>query len=121
MRTGKRRWIFNTIPRRADPAAQSWEEGSLEYASNVGVWAPMSADLELGYLYVPTETPTVDVYGGHRPGNNLYADSLICLNVKTGERIWHYQFVHHGLWDWDIPTQPILLDVTQGGRKVKAS
>lgn len=120
VRTGRRRWVFNTIPRRDDPATRTWEDGSLEYASNAGVWAPMSADLELGYVYVPTETASVDVYGGHRPGDNLYADSLVCLNAKTGEKVWHYQFVHHGLWDWDIPVQPILLDVTVAGRKVKA-
>lgn len=120
VRTGRRRWIFHTIPRRDDPATQTWEDGSLEYASNAGVWAPMSADLELGYIYVPTETASVDVYGGHRHGDNLYADTLVCLNAKTGEKVWYYQFVHHGLWDWDIPVQPILLDVTVGGRKVKA-
>ncbi len=120
VRTGRRRWIFNTIPKRADPAAQTWKDGSLEYASNVGVWAPMSADLELGYVYVPVETPTSDVYGGHRPGDNLYADSLVCLDARTGERVWHFQMVHHGLWDWDLPVQPMLLDVDVNGRRVKA-
>ena len=120
VRTGELRWTFHTIPRGDDPAVLAWEDGSLEYASNVGVWAPMSADLEFGYVYLPVETPAVDLYGGHRPGNNLYADSLVCIDVRTGERVWHYQLVHHGLWDWDTPAAPLLLDVMVGGRTVRA-
>jgi len=117
--TGKRLWIFNTIPRRGEFGSDTWEDGSLEYASNVGAWAPMAADLELGYVYVPTETPTIDTYGGHRPGSNLFADSLVCLDAKTGKRIWHYQLVHHGLWDWDIPAHPVLGDIVLNGRRIK--
>ena len=80
----------------------------------------MSADEELGYVYVPIESATTDTSGQHRPGNNLFEDSLVCLDAKTGKRVWHYQLVHHGLWDFDVPTQPILLDVTVGGRRIKA-
>ena len=80
----------------------------------------MSADEELGYVYLPVETPTNDTYGGHRPGNNLFAESLVCLDATTGKRIWHFQFVHHGIWDYDIPTPPILLDVTVSGKPIKA-
>ena len=80
----------------------------------------MSADEELGYVYVPVETPTNDLYGGHRPGDNLFAESLVCLDAKTGERIWHFQFVHHGIWDYDTPTAPALVDITVGGRRIKA-
>jgi quinoprotein glucose dehydrogenase len=119
-RTGKQLWIFHTVPLRGQPGSETWESDSLEDAGNVGVWAPMSADLELGYVYLPVETPTIDTFGGHRPGNNLFADSVVCLNAKTGERVWHYQLVHHGLWDFDSPAPPILLDVTVGGRRIKA-
>ncbi len=80
----------------------------------------MSADAELGYLYVPTNTTAPDFYGGHRPGDNLYAESLLCLDVETGRRVWSFQTVHHGLWDYDNPAAPNLLDVTIGGRRVKA-
>jgi len=120
VRTGRMLWIFHTVPRRGTPEAETWEGGSLEAASNVGVWAPMSADLELGYVYLPVETPTVDTFGGHRPGDNLFAESLVCLDARTGKKIWHFQFIHHGLWDWDIPTQPILLDITVDGKPIKA-
>ncbi len=120
VRTGKRLWTFNTIPQRGEGGSETWEDGSLEYASNVGVWAPMAADLELGYVYLGVETPTTDLYGGHRPGNNLFAESLVCLDAKTGKRVWHYQLIHHGLWDWDIPAHPILVDITVNGRKIRA-
>ena len=120
VRTGRRVWTFNTIPQRGQPGVETWEESSLEYASNVGVWAPMSADLQLGYVYLGVETPTTDLYGGHRPGDNLYSESLVCIEAKTGKKVWHYQLVHHGLWDWDIPAAPILLDVTVNGRAIKA-
>jgi quinoprotein glucose dehydrogenase len=120
VRTGKRRWIFHTVPKRDEPGSETWENGSLEYAGNTGAWAPMSADEQLGYVYVPTETPTADLSGQHRPGNNLFADSLVCLDASTGKRVWHFQIVHHGLWDYDNPTQPILLDITVNGRKIKA-
>jgi quinoprotein glucose dehydrogenase len=120
VRTGKRRWIFHTVPTRGEYGAETWEDDSAFFAGNTGAWAPFSADEELGYVYVPTETPTSDMSGQHRPGNNLFADSLLCLEAATGKRVWHFQMVHHGLWDYDNPTQPILVDINVGGRTIKA-
>ena len=119
-RTGKRLWIFHTIPRRGEAGYETWLEGSAEYNGNTGVWAQMSADPELGLVYVPTEMPTGDYYGGNRPGDSLYADTLLALDVKTGKRKWHFQTVHHDVWDWDLPCAPILFDMRVGGRTVKA-
>ena len=119
-RTGEQLWLFRTIPQADEFGNDSWENDSWRYSGNTGVWAPMSADEELGYVYLPIETPTNDLYGGHRPGDNLFAESLVCLDAKTGERIWHFQFVHHGIWDYDIPTAPTLIDITVGGRRIKA-
>ena len=119
-RTGEQLWIFHTIPQPGEFGNDTWENGSWRYSGNTGAWAPMSADEELGYVYVPVETPTNDLYGGHRPGDNLFAESLVCLDAKTGERIWHFQFVHHGIWDYDTPTAPALVDITVGGRRIKA-
>ena len=120
VRTGTRRWIFHTVPSSGEFGSETWEGDSRVYAGNTGAWAPMSADLELGYLYVGIETPTTDMSGQHRPGDNLFAESLVCLDARTGKRVWHFQLVHHGLWDYDLPTQPILLDVTVAGRQIKA-
>jgi quinoprotein glucose dehydrogenase len=120
VRTGKRRWIFHTVPFPGEYGHDTWEGDAFEHAGNVGVWAPMSADQELGYVYVPVEGATTDTSAQHRPGANLFEDSLVCLDAKTGKRVWHFQMVHHGLWDYDVPTQPILLDLNQGGRTVKA-
>jgi quinoprotein glucose dehydrogenase len=120
VRTGKRLWIFHTIPRRGEFGYDSWLEGSAEFNGNTGVWAQMSADAELGLVYVPVEMPTGDYYGGNRPGANLFADSLLALDVKTGRRKWHYQTVHHDVWDWDLACAPILFDMRVGGRVVKA-
>ena len=120
VRTGKRLWIFHTIPRRGEFGYDTWLEGSAEYNGNTGVWAQMSADPELGLVYVPTEMPTGDYYGGNRPGDTLFADTLLALDVKTGRRKWHYQTVHHDVWDWDLPCAPILFDMRVGGRVVKA-
>jgi quinoprotein glucose dehydrogenase len=120
VRTGKRLWIFNTLPRRGEFGYETWLENSAEYNGNTGVWAQMSADTELGLVYVPVEMPTGDYYGGHRPGNTLFADSLVALDVKTGKRKWHYQTVHHDIWDWDLPCAPILFDMQVNGRTVKA-
>jgi quinoprotein glucose dehydrogenase len=119
-RTGKRLWIFHTIPQRGEFGYDTWLEGSAEYNGNTGVWAQMSADAELGLVYVPVEMPTGDYYGGNRPGNNLFADSLVALDVKTGKRKWHYQTVHHDVWDWDLACAPILFDMNMNGRTVKA-
>jgi quinoprotein glucose dehydrogenase len=120
VRTGKRAWIFHTIPTPGEVGNDTWEKDSWSYTGNTGVWAPMSADLALGYVYLPVETPTNDTYGGFRPGNNLFADSLVCLDAKTGKRVWHYQLVHHGVWDYDTVAPPILVDITVGGQRIKA-
>jgi quinoprotein glucose dehydrogenase len=120
VRTGKRIWIFHTIPKPGEFGNDTWENDSWSYTGNTGAWAPMAADLELGYVYVPVEAPTNDMYGGHRLGNGLFAESLVCLEAKTGKRVWHYQLVHHGIWDYDLPTTPTLLDITVDGRRIKA-
>ena len=120
VRTGRRLWIFHTIPKRGEFGYDTWLEGSAEYNGNTGAWAQMSADPELGLVYVPTEMATGDYYGGHRPGDTLFADSIVALDVKTGQRKWHYQTVHHDVWDWDIPCAPMLFDVRTNGRTVKA-
>jgi quinoprotein glucose dehydrogenase len=119
VRTGKRLWIFHTIPMRNEVGASTWEEGSAEYTGNNGVWAQMSVDEELGLVYLPVEMPTGDYYGGHRPGDNLFSESLVAVDVKTGQRKWHYQFVKHGIWDWDLPCAPILADVVIDGKPRK--
>ena len=119
-RTGERRWIFHTIPVPGEFGNDTWKGESWQYTGNTGAWAPMAADLELGYVYLPLETPTNDLYGGDRPGDNLFAESLVVLDAATGERVWHFQFIHHGLWDWDLPTAPMLLDITVDGRPIKA-
>ena len=119
-RTGKRLWIFHTIPRPGQFGYDTWLEGSAEFNGNTGVWAQMSADRELGLVYVPVEMPTGDYYGGNRPGDNLFADSLVALDVRTGQRRWHFQTVHHDVWDWDLASAPILFDMTVNGRTVKA-
>lgn len=120
VRSGELLWTFHTVPHPGEWGYDTWENGAAEYTGNTNVWTPMSADEEGGYVYLPTSTPTNDWYGGHRLGDNLFAESLVCLDVKTGRRIWHYQMVHHGLWDYDLPAAPILGDVTVDGRKIKA-
>jgi quinoprotein glucose dehydrogenase len=119
-KTGKRLWIFHTIPRPGEFGNDTWEDDSWAYTGNAGSWAQMSADPELGLVYVPVELPTGDYYGGHRPGNGLFGESLVALDVKTGKRKWHYQLVHHGIWDMDIPSAPILADLTVNGKAIKA-
>lgn len=118
--SGERLWIFHTIPRPGEPGHETWLDDSWTYTGNVGVWAPMSADPELGYVYLPTEAPTGDYYGGHRPGDNLYSQSLVCLDARTGERVWHFQTVHHPIWDYDLPAPPVLLDITVDGVDIPA-
>jgi quinoprotein glucose dehydrogenase len=120
VRTGKKLWTFHTIPRFGEPGYETWLNESSTYSGNVGVWGPFSADDELGYVYLATESPTNDGYGGHRPGNNLYSDSLVCLDIKTGKMIWYKQLIRHDIWDYDMPVHPILLDVNVGGRPIKA-
>jgi glucose dehydrogenase/alkylhydroperoxidase family enzyme len=120
VRTGRLLWTFHTIPQAGEFGNQTWENGSWKYTGNTGVWTMMSADLELGYVYLPVESPTHDFYGGHRLGNNLFGESIVCLDARTGRRVWHFQIVHHGLWDYDLPAAPILHDITMGGRTIKA-
>ncbi|HVS62028.1 MAG TPA: pyrroloquinoline quinone-dependent dehydrogenase [Thermoanaerobaculia bacterium] len=119
-RTGEVLWTFHTIPRPGEYGHDTWDEGSWEYTGNTGAWTTLTADPELGYVYLPLETPTVDHYGGHRPGDNLFAESVVCLDASTGERVWHYQLIHHGIWDYDIPAPPVLADITVDGRDIKA-
>jgi quinoprotein glucose dehydrogenase len=120
VRTGKRLWIFHTIPRPGEFGNNTWQQDSWAFTGNTGVWAQMSADEELGLAYLPIESPTGDYFGGNRPGNNLFGESLVAVDLKTGERKWHYQFVHHQIWDMDLPCAPILVDVPVNGRMVKA-
>jgi quinoprotein glucose dehydrogenase len=120
VRTGKRLWAFHTIPRPGQVGYDTWGAGSAAYTGNTGVWAQMSVDEALGLVYLPVELPTHDYYGGDRPGNNLFSESIVAVEVDTGRRRWHYQLVHHGLWDMDIPCAPILMDITVGGRPIKA-
>ena len=120
VRTGKRLWIFHTIPRPNEYGYETWENGSAEYTGNTGVWGQISVDEDLNTVYLPVELPTGDYYGGHRPGNGLFGESLVAVDLRTGQRKWHYQFVHHGIWDMDIPCAPILADITINGQTVKA-
>ncbi|HTA43756.1 MAG TPA: pyrroloquinoline quinone-dependent dehydrogenase [Bryobacteraceae bacterium] len=120
VRTGKRLWIFHTIPKPGEFGYNTWEKDSAEYTGNTGVWAQISVDEDLGMAYLPVELPTGDYYGGHRPGNGLFGESIVAVDLKTGQRKWHYQLVHHGMWDMDIPCAPMLVDITVNGRPVKA-
>src|SRR6266849_2542327 len=120
VRTGKRLWIFHTVPKKGEFGYDTWENGSAEYTGNTGVWTQISVDEELGLVYLPVESPTGDYYGGHRPGNNLYGESLVCVDLKTGQKKWHYQLVHHPLWDMDISSAPILADINVNGKAIKA-
>ena len=120
VRTGKRLWMFKTIPEPGEFGAETWEQDSWAYTGNTGVWAQISVDLELGMAYLPVEMPTHDYYGGARPGNGLFGETLVAVDLKTGQRKWHFQLVHHGIWDMDIPCAPILADITVNGRTIKA-
>ncbi len=119
-RTGRRLWMFHTIPRPGEAGHETWLQDSARTTGNTGVWNQMAVDEALGLAYLPVETPTSDFYGGHRPGNNLYAESLVAVDLKTGQRRWHYQLVHHPIWNMDVATAPILADIRVGGRDVKA-
>ncbi len=120
VRTGRRLWNFHTIPRPGEFGNDSWQENSWAFNGNTGVWNQMAVDEELGLVYLPVETPTSDFYGGRRPGNNLFAESLVAVDLKTGVRKWHFQLVHHPLWNMDISSAPILEDITVNGRAIKA-
>ena len=119
-RTGEMKWIFRTIPQGDDFGVDSWGNESWRYSGHSNVWSYMAVDEELGHVYLPTGTPSNDWYGGMRPGNNLFAESIVAVDVETGQRVWHFQAIHHGLWDWDFPTGPNLLDITVDGREIKA-
>src|SRR5437667_6528540 len=119
-RTGKRLWIFHTIPLSTEYGYETWENNSASYTGNTGVWGQISVDEERGMVFLPVELPTGDYYGGHRPGNGLFGESVVALDLKTGARKWHYQLVHHGIWDMDIPDAPMLVDITINGQTVKA-
>jgi len=118
VRTGEFKWKFNVIPRPGEVGHETWENDAWSYTGDVSSWAPLSADPELGLVYVPTNAATIDFYGGFQPGDNLFSASLIALDVETGERRWHFQMVHHDVWNNDTPTAPLLMDVNVAGRKV---
>ena len=118
--SGRLLWTFHTVAQAGEPGVETWEKDSWKEAGNANVWAPMSADEELGYVYLPVSTPTNDYYGGHRPGDGLYGESLVCLDAATGKKVWHYQLVHHGLWDYDSPAAPNLIDIAVAGKPIKA-
>ena len=126
VRTGERLWTFHTIPLENEFGVETWgadpvdDRVSWEYSGNTNMWAHPTGDPELGAVYLPLSTPTNDYYGGHRPGDNLFAESLVCVDARTGERIWHFQAVHHGVWDYDFASSAVLADVTVDGRRIKA-
>jgi quinoprotein glucose dehydrogenase len=120
VKSGKRLWIFHTIPLSNEYGFETWEGNSTSYTGNAGVWGQISVDEELETVYLPVELPTGDYYGGHRPGNGLFGESLVAVDLHSGKRKWHFQLVHHGIWDMDIPCAPILADITIDGRTVKA-
>jgi glucose dehydrogenase len=120
VKTGKLLWTFNTIPRPGEFGNDTWENESWAVNGNTGVWTQITVDEDLGLVYLPVETPTSDFYGGHRPGNNLFAETLVCVDLKTGQRKWHYQFVHHPIWNFDNSSAALLLDITVNGKPIKA-
>ena len=118
--TGKLLWTFHVVPRPGEFGNDTWGNGSWKIAGDLGAWNPMTADEELGYVYVPLTSPTAAWYGGWRPGDNLFANSLVALDVKTGKRVWHFQTVHHDLWDWDNIGPPMLGEITVDGKRIRA-
>ena len=120
VRTGRKLWQFNTIPRPGEFGNDTWLNESWAVNGNTGVWTQISVDEDLGLAYLPVETPSSDFYGASRPGNNLFGDTIVCVDLKTGQRKWHFQLVHHSLWNMDIAAAPILTDITVGGKPIKA-
>jgi quinoprotein glucose dehydrogenase len=120
VKTGKLLWTFNTIPRPGEFGNDTWHNNSWATNGNTGVWTQISVDEELGLVYLPVESPTSDFYGGHRPGNNLFGESLVCVDLKTGQRKWHFQIVHHPIWDYDLSSAPLLADINVNGQTIKA-
>ena len=120
-RTGKLMWVFNIIPQAPDDfGADTWGNESWRFTGHGNVWAPMTVDAARGLLYLPTSTPSSDFYGGRRPGANLLAESLVCVDAATGARKWYFQMVHHGLWDYDNPSAPNLATITVNGKRIDA-
>src|SRR5207237_1005194 len=120
VRTGKLLWTFHTIPRPGEFGNDSWENESWAINGNTGVWTQITVDEEAGLVYLPVEDPTSDQYGGHRPGNNLFGDTLVCVDLKTGQRKWHFQVAHHPIWDYDLSSAAILADITVNGSAIMA-
>ena len=120
VRTGKRLWIFHTIPQPGEAGNETWENDSWSYTGNAGNWAPITIDETLNRVYLTIESGTGDYYGGHRPGANLFTDSIVSLDLTTGKRFWYFQMVHHDIWDWDVPNPAILMDITVNGKAIKA-
>jgi quinoprotein glucose dehydrogenase len=120
VRTGKLLWTFNTIPRPGEFGNDTWENESWATNGNTGVWTQITVDEDAGLAYLPVEDPTSDFYGGHRPGNNLFGDTLVCVDIKTGQRKWHFQIAHHPIWDYDLSSAPILMDINVNGKAIKA-
>src|SRR5262252_8826930 len=120
VRTGKVLWTFNTIPKPGEFGNDTWENDSWSVNGNAGVWTQITVDEEAGLVYLPVEDPTSDFYGGHRPGNNLFGDSLVCVDLKTGQRKWHFQIAHHPIWDYDLSSAPLLADINVNGKAIKA-
>ena len=120
VRTGEQKWVFETIPQEGDFGHETWGEGSWKDFGGANVWSMMSLDPALGYVYLPVSTPSNDFYGGERPGDNLFGDSIVCLDARTGARVWHFQIAHHGVWDYDPPAAPTLVDIEVDGKPIKA-
>ncbi|MCH2347816.1 MAG: pyrroloquinoline quinone-dependent dehydrogenase [Pseudomonadales bacterium] len=120
LNTGEQKWIFHTIPQEGELGNDTWEDDSWKVTGATNIWTMLSADPELGYVYLPIGNPGNDWYGGQRLGDNLFGTSIVALDVETGERVWHYQIVHHELWDYDPPAAPTLVDITVNGREIKA-
>jgi quinoprotein glucose dehydrogenase len=120
VKSGKFKWTFHTVPREGEFGADTWKDHSNRHIGNVNVWSMMSGDDDLGMVYLPLTTPNSDYWGGFRKGDGLFGESLVAVNVETGKRVWHFQAVHHGVWDFDFPCAPTLLDVTVNGRRIKA-
>ena len=118
--SGALKWSFHTVPQGGEPGSETWLDSSWQYSGNTGLWTPFSADAARGYVYLPIEAATGDFYGGHRHGNNLFSDALVCLDANTGRTVWYYQIVHHDIWDYDLPAPPVLVDITVGGKRIPA-
>ncbi len=120
IRTGKKLWEFHTIPQKGEPGYETWFDDSAQNTGNTGVWAQITADTDAGLAYLPVEAPTSDFFGGMRKGNNLYSGSLVAVDLKTGKMKWFFQFIHHDIWDYDMSSAPLLMDITVNGKPVKA-